>query len=169
MPCSVAYRDAAAVVDLQVAAADVRLDPADYRAFARRQVQRYAAMQRAGGRHWLGLVAPVVGRPGLLASCGLFRNTSGGASLGRFQFVATHPAQRRRGLCTVLVVAACRHGFEAMELRMLAMLADLAAIAIGLYESMGFRRGISAWQIERPPRQAWRVCSVRRPRKPIRH
>jgi len=144
-------RDAAAVVDLQVAAADTRFDPSDYRAFAQRQVQRYAAMQRAGRGHWLGLVAPVAGRPALVASCGLFRDPDGEA-LGRFQFVATHPARRRRGLCTALVLAACRHGFEAMDLRMLAMLADPADVAIGLYESLGFRRGASAWQIERAPR-----------------
>ena len=141
-------RDAAAVVDLQVAAADARFDPVDYRAFAQRQMARYAAMQRAGLGHWLGLVAPVAGRPALVASCGLFR----GDRFGRFQFVATHPAWRRRGLCTALVHAACRHGFEAMDLRTPALVADPADVAIGLYEALGFRRGVSAWQLERAPR-----------------
>jgi ribosomal protein S18 acetylase RimI-like enzyme len=145
-------RDAAAVVDLQVAAADARFDPVDYRAFAQRQMARYAAMQRAGLGHWLGMVAPVAGRPALVASCGLFRAAARGDGLGRFQFVATHPAWRRRGLCTALVHAACRHGFEAMDLRTLVMVADPADVAIGLYESLGFRRGVSAWQIERAPR-----------------
>ena len=145
-------RDGTAVVELQVASAGARFDPADYRPFAQRQVQRYAAMQRAGLGHWLGLVAPVAGRPALAASCGLFRGKSSGEPLGRFQFVVTHPARRRRGLCTALVHAACRHGFETMGLRTLAMLADPADVAIGLYESLGFTRGASAWQIERAPR-----------------
>lgn len=143
--------DGAAVVDQQVAAADARLDPADYRVFARRQMQRYWAMQRAGLGHWFGLVAPAGGRPRLVASCGLFRDPRGDG-LGRFQFVATHPAWRRRGLCTALVDAACRHGFEAMGLHTLAMLADPADAAIGIYESLGFRRGASTWQVERAPR-----------------
>lgn len=144
-------RDGAAVVDQQVAAADARLEPAGYRAFAQRQMQRYCAMQRAGLGHWLGLVAAAGDRPQLAASCGLFRDPRGGG-LARFQFVATHPAWRRRGLCTALVDAACRHGFEAMGLQTLAMLADPAEVAIGIYESLGFRRGASAWQIERAPR-----------------
>jgi hypothetical protein len=32
------------------------------------------------------------------------------------------------------------------------MLADPADVAIGLYESLGFTRGASAWRIERAPR-----------------
>ncbi len=145
-------RDADAIVDLQVAAAGARFDPADYRAFAQRQMARYAAMQRAGMGHWLGLVATIAGRAELVASCGLFRDAARGDGLGRFQFVATHPAWRRRGLCTALVHAACRHGFEAMDLRTLVMVADPADVAIGLYESLGFLRGVSAWRLERAPR-----------------
>lgn len=143
--------DGAAVVDKQVASADARFEPADYRAFAQRQMQRYAAMQRAGLGHWLGLVAPGARGPVLVASCGLFRDPRG-SGLGRFQFVATHPSWRRRGLCTALVHAACHYGFDAMGLQTLAMLADPADVAIGIYESLGFRRGASSWQFERAPR-----------------
>jgi len=145
-------RDGAAVVDKQVASAEARFEPAGYRAFAQRQMQRHAAMQRAGLGDWLGLVAPGgARRPVLVASCGLFREPLG-SGLGRFQFVATHPAWRRRGLCTALVHAACRHGFETMGLQTLAMLADPADVAIGIYESLGFQRGVSSWQFERAPR-----------------
>ena len=69
----------------------------------------------------------------------------------RFQCVSTHPDSRRRGLCTALVHAACRHGFGAMGLRTLVMVADPDDVAIGVYESLGFRRGAGAWQFERPP------------------
>ena len=145
-------RDSAAIVDKQVAADESAIEPAGYRMFAERQMQRYAAMQRAGLGHWLGLVATVDGRPVLAASCGLFRDAASPDRLGRFQYVATHPAWRRRGLCTALVHAACRHGFEAMDLRTLAMVADPTDVAIDVYESLGFRRGVSTWQFERAPR-----------------
>ncbi|MFL6697465.1 MAG: GNAT family N-acetyltransferase, partial [Vitreoscilla sp.] len=144
--------DSAAVVDKQVAVDQARDELAGYRIFAERQMQRYAAMQRAGLGQWFGLVAQVAGRPVLAASCGLFRDPASSAGLGRFQYVSTHPAWRRRGLCTALVHAACRHGFEAMDLRTLAMVADPADVAIDVYESLGFRRGVSTWQLQRPPR-----------------
>ena len=145
-------RDSTAVVDKQVVVDQARHEPVGYRLFAERQMARYAAMQRAGLGHWFGLVATVDGQPVLAASCGLFRDPARGDGLGRFQFVSTHPAWRRRGLCTALVHAACRHGFEAMDLRTLVMVADPADVAIGIYESLGFRRGVSTWQLERPPR-----------------
>ena len=145
-------RDSAAVVDQQVAVDEKRYAVAGYRLFAERQMARYAAMQRAGLGHWFGLVDTVGGRPVLAASCGLFRDRASQDGLGRFQYVSTHPAWRRRGLCTALIHAVCRHGFESMGLRTLAMVADPADVAIGIYESLGFRRGASTWQFERPPR-----------------
>ena len=145
-------RDSAAVVDKQVTVDEGRYEAAGYRVFAQRQMDRYAAMQRAGRGHWFGLVADVDGRAVLAASCGLFRDPGRDDGLGRFQYVSTHPAWRRRGLCTALVHAACRHGFEAMGLRTLVMVADPDDVAIGVYESLGYRRGTSTWQFERAPR-----------------
>ena len=145
-------RDSAAVVDKQAVVDQGRYEPVGHRLFAERQMERYGAMQRAGLGHWFGLVATRDGRPALVASCGLFRDPARGDGLGRFQYVSTHPAWRRRGLCTALVHAACRHGFDAMGLRTLVMVADPADVAIGIYESLGFRRGVSTWQFERPPR-----------------
>jgi len=145
-------RDGAAVVDKQVAVDSNRFEPVGYREFAQRQMARFAAMQHAGLGHWFGLVARVDGRQVLAASCGLFRDPASRDGLGRFQYVSTHPAWRRRGLCTALVHAVCRHGFETMGLRTLAMVADPADVAIGVYESLGYRRGTSTWQFERPPR-----------------
>jgi len=145
-------RDSAAVVDKQVAVDAQRYEVVGYRLFAERQMARYAAMQRAGLGHWFGLVTQVGGHAVLAASCGLFRDPAHHDGLGRFQYVSTHPDWRRRGLCTALVHAACRHGFEAMGLRTLVMVADPDDVAIGVYESVGFRRGVSTWQFERPPR-----------------
>lgn len=145
-------RDGAAVVDKQVAVDEKRYGAAGYRVFAARQMARYAEMQRVGLGHWFGMVADVDGHAVLAASCGLFRDPRRDDGLGRFQYVSTHPQWRRRGLCTALVHAASRHGFEAMGLRTLAMVADPDDVAIGVYESVGFRRGVSTWQFERPPR-----------------
>jgi RimJ/RimL family protein N-acetyltransferase len=141
-------QDAAAVVDQQVAVDATRYEPAGYRVFAQRQMARYAAMQGAGLGHWFGLRAS---DGSVAASCGLFRDPARADGLGRFQYVSTHPAWRRRGLCAALVHAVCRHGFEAMGLRTLVMVADPADVAIGIYEAAGFRRGASGWQLERAP------------------
>jgi RimJ/RimL family protein N-acetyltransferase len=145
-------RDAAAVVDQQVAVDGVRHGPAGYRVFAQRQMARYAAMQAAGLGHWFGIEVLTNGVPMLVASCGLFRGPARDEGTGRFQYVSTHPAWRRRGLCTALVHAASLYGFERMGLRTLAMVADPDDVAIGIYESLGYRRGPSSVQIERPPR-----------------
>jgi RimJ/RimL family protein N-acetyltransferase len=145
-------RDSAAVVDKQVAVDQVRYEADGYRVFAERQMVRYAAMQQAGLGHWFGLVARVGDHRVLAASCGLFRDPARDDGLGRFQYVSTHPAWRRRGLCTALVHAVCRHGFEAMGLRVLVMVADPDDVAIGVYESLGYQRGASTWQFERAPR-----------------
>jgi RimJ/RimL family protein N-acetyltransferase len=162
MPAGVSFevldlpRDGAAVVDKQVAVDSGRFEPTGYREFAQRQIERYAAMQAAGLGRWFGLVARVDGRAVLVASCGLFRASTRAddpaSRLGRFQYVSTHPAWRRRGLCTALVHAVCRHGFDAMGLDTLVMVADPDDVAIGVYESLGYRRGTSTWQFERAPR-----------------
>ena len=144
--------DGAAVVDKQVSVDAGRLEPTGYRVFAERQMARYAAMQQAGLGRWFGLVAQADGRRVLAASCGLFHDRERADGCGRFQYVSTHPAWRRRGLCTALVHAVCRHGFDAMGLRTLVMLTDPDDVAIGIYESVGFLRGASTWQLERAPR-----------------
>jgi len=144
-------RDGAAVVDKQVAVDAARYEPLGYRAFAERQMARYAAMQAAGLGHWFGVYARSGAGRVLIASCGLFRDPRRDDGLGRFQYVSTHPAWRRRGACTALVHAVCRHGFERMGLRTLAMVADPNDVAIGVYESLGYRRGASTWQFERRP------------------
>jgi RimJ/RimL family protein N-acetyltransferase len=144
-------RDSAAVVDQQEAVDEARYEPIGYRVFAQRQMSRYAAMQAAGLGHWFGLFARVGGERLLAASCGLFRDPARRDGLGRFQYVSTHPAWRRRGLCTALVHAVCGHGFRAMALETLVMVADPSDVAIGVYESLGFERGASTWQFERRP------------------
>ena len=147
---------------LQVAADVDGHEPAAYRRFRERQMLRYASFERAGLGHWFGVFA----QPGvdgndtrserLVADCGLFRDGVGPGALGRFQFVSTHPAWRRRGLCSALVHAVCRHGFEAMGLASLVIIADPGYAAMRLYEALGFERAASTWGMERRPPPASR-------------
>lgn len=117
-----------------------------YREHRFRQLQRYAAMEAAGLGHWLG----VWRGHELVADCGLFRDGRDG-QLSRFQHVTTHPAWRRRGLCTAMVKAACRFGFEQQGLQMLVMCADPAEVAISIYESLGFVRECRYFGMQRRP------------------
>jgi len=138
---------AALAVELHVASDAGEHQPvADYRLFRERQMARYGAMERAGLGHWFGVFTS---EGQIVADCGLFVDDT--RTLGRFQHVSTHPAFRRRGLCTALIHAVCAHGFEAMGLQTLVIVADPGDVAIGLYESLGFERGASSWQLERPP------------------
>ena len=143
---------ACAAVEQQVASDAGEYQPVEgYRVFRERQMQRYGAMQRAGLGCWFGVFALTGQGERLVADCGLFRDGTGAQALGRFQFVSTHPAWRRRGLCRALIHAVCRHGFEVMDLRTLVIVADPDDVAIGLYESLGFRRSATTWHLERRP------------------
>ena len=158
----------ALAVELQVASDEGGFEPNGYRVFRQRQMQRYGAMVAAGRGDWFGVFATSSvaatatstttttasespahpGGPPLVADCGLFTD---GRGLGRFQFVSTHPLWRRRGLCTALTHAVCRHGFGTLGLHTLVIVADPDDVAIGLYESLGFERGETTWHLERRP------------------
>lgn len=143
--------EAALAVEQQVAADQGMHEALGFRVYRERQMQRYGAMQRDGWGEWFGMFADMPhGAPILVADCGLFRNLADGGRLGRFQHVSTHPVWRRRGLCTALIHAVCRHAFDTLGLETLVILADPDDVAIGLYESLGFRRGADTWHIERP-------------------
>jgi len=151
-------RDAGAVVDKHVIVDAGRFETCGYRVYAAKQMARYAAMDAAGLGHWFGwwVDAPAAndGSPSagrvLAASCGLFRCDVGlDRPVGRFQYVSTHPDWRRRGLCRALVAAACRHAHARMGLEDLVMMADPDDVAIGIYESLGFARGVRMWHIEK--------------------
>jgi len=135
-------------VELQVASDEGEHLPIEgargYRLFRERQMARYGAMESAGLGHWFGVFT---NEGELVADCGLFSD----GRLGRFQHVSTHPSWRRRGLCSALVHAVCRHGFDAMRLESLVIIADPEDVAIGVYESLGFARTESTWHMERRP------------------
>ena len=130
-------------VQAQAAVADSGFDPAGYRDYRRRAMQRVATLQRAGSADWFGAFAGGV----LAADCGLVHD---GRS-GRFQHVQTQPAWRRRGLCRALVHHVCGHAFDVLGLRRLVMCADPRDVAIGIYRSLGFVQVDSHWCLQRRP------------------
>ena len=69
-------------------------------------------------------------------SCGIVAT----GDRGRFQAVDTAAAHRRRGICSRLVVDAAAHAAAEHSLRTLVIAADADYHALGLYESLGFRR-----------------------------
>ena len=132
-------------VEAQVAARDESFEAEGYRVLRRSAMQRMAAMQTAGIAHWFGAVVDGV----LTADCGLVND----GRLGRFQFVETQSAWRRRGLCRALIHHVCRHAFDTLGLARLVMCADPHDVAIGIYRSVGFVQMDSHWGLQcRPPR-----------------
>lgn len=130
-------------VEAQVAARDASFDADGYRVFRLNSMRRMAAMQAAGIAQWYGAVADNE----LVADCGLVHD----GRLGRFQYVETQLAWRRRGLCRSLVHHVCRHAFETLGLQRLVMCADPDDVAIGIYRSIGFQQVESHWCLQRRP------------------
>jgi RimJ/RimL family protein N-acetyltransferase len=132
---------------------DHGLDTAGFAEHRRRQMARYAAMAERGQAAWFGIWCDGV----LAADCGLMRAdpARGCVTTGRFQHVSTHPAWRRRGLCSALVHAVSAWGVRHWGLNELLMCADPHDVAIGIYESLGYRRMASEWRLQRlAPRDA---------------
>ena len=139
-------------VELQVLCdAGDHLPVEGYRLFRQRQMARYESMRRQGLGDWFGVFAETAAGEQLVADCGLFHAGPRDDALGRFQHVETHPALRRRGLCSALIHAMCADAFERLKLHTLVIVADPLDVAIGLYESLGFVRGAASWHIERRP------------------
>jgi ribosomal protein S18 acetylase RimI-like enzyme len=113
-----------------------------YRVFVERKGEELRQMIDAGHGHFWG--AFLDGR--LAASLGLFL----WGEIGRFQWVATHPEFRRRGLCGTLVYHVAKRGLE--QVQTLVMVADPEYVAAGIYESVGFKRSEQQFSLEKVSR-----------------
>lgn len=120
-------------------------EPAGYRHFRQQQMARTARLAQAGQAAWFGLWCDGV----LAADCGLIRDAALPGALGRFQLVGTHPGYRRRGLCTALVRGVSAWGFVRWQLAQAVLCADPHDVAIGIYQSLGYRPVEAAWQLQR--------------------
>jgi ribosomal protein S18 acetylase RimI-like enzyme len=120
------------VVEIWVASHE---DPAGeelHRDFSRRRLAELREMFAAGAGAWYVAIEPAGGA--VVASCGIV--TTG--PRGRFQAVDTHTSFRRRGICSRLLIEACRHSASEYGARRFVIAADPGYHALGLYESLGF-------------------------------
>jgi len=122
------------VVELQVASREDRFDEQAYRDFCRRRLEDRRALFRAGRGAWYAATGP--GEREVLGSCGVV--VTGGR--GRFQAVDTAAAHRRKGICSRLVVEAANRAARLHGADRFVIAADPGYHALGLYESLGFRR-----------------------------
>lgn len=137
-----------AVVDLQCA--DTHgFEPLGYRAYRRRIFEHYAVLHQRDQCEWFGVWVGEPGQAVLAADCGLLRDHAGPGATGRFQRVATHPAWRRRGLCSALVHHVSRHALQAWQVGEVVMVADPDDVAIGIYRGLGYAEFEREWCLER--------------------
>ena len=135
------------VVALQVAGRDEREDEASFERYCRQRLEDLRALFRRGRGSWY--VALEADTDEVVASCGLVV-TSG---RGRYQYVETAAAHRRRGICSRLVVEAAHHAARQWRAEHFVIAADPDYHALGLYESLGFRQQERvSGVIMRPPR-----------------
>jgi ribosomal protein S18 acetylase RimI-like enzyme len=135
------------VVALQVAGRDEREDEASHESYCRQRLEDLRALFRAGRGGWY--VALEGDSDNVVASCGVVV-TSG---RGRYQAVETAAAHRRRGICSRLVVEAAHHAAHNWRAEQFVIAADPDYHALGLYESLGFRRREQVSSVVmRPPR-----------------
>ena len=133
-----------AVIEVQVAGRDPAHDEHQHRGFVRARLRSLRELFLAGRGAWYVAIDPASGD--VAGSCGVVVT----AGRARFQAVDTAEAHRRRGVCSRLVVeagsrAAAGHGAERFVI-----VADPGYHALGLYESLGFRRrehvaGVCRW------------------------
>lgn len=137
-----------AIVELECA--DTHgFEPVAYRAYRRRLFEHYAVLHQRGQCEWFGVWVGEPGQAVLAADCGLLRDRPGPGATGRFQRVATHPAWRRRGLCSALVHHVSRHALQAWQVAEVIMVADPDDVAIGIYRRLGFAEFEREWCLER--------------------
>ena len=136
--------EAEALYDLEGTDADA-FEPESYRAYLRLQGARYRSMEAAGLLHWFGLFCD----GHLAATCGLMRSAAAPGASARFQRVVTHPAYRRRGLCSALVNAVGRFALGQWGAGAVYMAAEPEDVAIGIYRTIGWHDLSSAYGLQR--------------------
>jgi ribosomal protein S18 acetylase RimI-like enzyme len=121
------------VIEIWVAARTEADSEPLHREFSIRRLGELRELFTAGAGAWYVALDP--DGTEVLASCGIV--VTGGR--GRFQAVDTLAAHRRRGICSRLVVDACRHSVREFASRRFVIAADPDYHALGLYESLGFQ------------------------------
>lgn len=135
-----AAREWSALVDLHVATRSAEFDAESYRPYARRSVERWRALARAGQGGWFGAFVPGEAVPRLAAALGLYaeREPEDGERIARFQAVMTDARYRRRGLCRALIATAMSHIRAAQAADRFIIVAAAGEMPEQLYARVGF-------------------------------
>lgn len=113
-----------------------------YEEFLERQLRAQRRVCERGHGAWFGAFAG----DEMCSSLGIF---DAGAGVARFQNVDTHPAYRRRGLASGLLLAAGAYARASLAADTLVIAADPDYFAIELYGALGFRERERHVQLER--------------------
>ncbi len=133
------------VVEIQVGNREPGHEEPGYRAFSQAQMVDRRAVYAVGRGAWFVAIDPESDR--IAAACGVVV-TDG---RGRFQSVDTAPAYRRRGICSRLVVEAAQQSAARFAAERFVIVADAHYHALGLYESLGFKRLEHTFGVCLPP------------------
>ncbi|MGH2858623.1 MAG: GNAT family N-acetyltransferase, partial [Solirubrobacteraceae bacterium] len=132
------------VIKLQVADREPDEDQSTQLAYQRRRQADLRELFAAGRGGWY----VALDGDEVVSYCGIV--VCGGR--GRYQTVGTAEAHRGRGICSRLVVEAAQHAARVHGARRLVIAADPDYHALGIYESLGFRRAEAAVGALRKPR-----------------
>jgi ribosomal protein S18 acetylase RimI-like enzyme len=129
-------------IELSLAAHEESGELPGERAYLQRRMGAIRRVCEAGHGAWFGAF-----RDGEMhAGLGIF---AAGSGLARFQSVDTHPAHRRQGLATHLLLTAADHARRSLGANTLMIAADPGYHAIEIYRSLGFQEHSRHVQLER--------------------
>lgn len=123
----------------QLACTDPKYLNAGNEKFKREQMTNYRKMTQAKMGHWFGAFLDNK----FVGDLGIFTN----GKVARFQNVGTHPSARRQGVCATLVYEAARIFKKEFNIDRYVMEADPDYHAARIYESVGFKRCETTYQL----------------------
>ena len=129
------------VLDLLMLARDPIHDEKAYRRYLERKVEHYRALAMKKAGAWFGAF---VGEH-LVGTLGMFT----GEGLGRFQHVVTHPAYRRRGVCSTLMYEIGALALTLDDVDQLVVVAPARDDARRIYHSLGFKHSETLFSLEK--------------------
>lgn len=129
------------VLDLLMLARDRDHEEKSYREYTERKVEHYRALAMKKAGAWFGAF---VGEH-LVGTLGMFL----GEGLGRFQHVVTHPAYRRRGVCSTLMYEIGSLVLTLEDVDQLVVVASAQDEARRIYHSLGFKHSETLFSLEK--------------------
>jgi GNAT superfamily N-acetyltransferase len=129
------------VLDLLMLARDPVHEEKAYRLYLERKVEHYRALAMKKAGAWFGAFEG----EHLVGTLGMFT----GEGLGRFQHVVTHPAYRRKGVCSTLMYEIGSLALTLDDVEQLVVVGDAHDEARQIYHSLGFKHSETLFSLEK--------------------